>query len=100
MTETPAWVAHFTIYSFCKNPEYHQRLKAETVECKDASFGLLNQEVPHLDYFVKETARLSPGVIRKPAASVRERRDRKILIWCTGAKPSNEVSAPRTVMVP
>ena len=31
------------------------------------SFGSLNQEMPYLDSFVKETARLSPGPIRKLA---------------------------------
>ena len=40
----------------------------EAVECKDASFGSLNQEMPYLDSFVKETARLSPGPIRKSPA--------------------------------
>lgn len=31
-------------------------------------FGALNQEMPYLDSFVKETSRLSPGLIRKPNA--------------------------------
>ena len=31
------------------------------------SFSSLNQEMPYLDSFIKETARLSPGPIRKPA---------------------------------
>lgn len=30
-----------------------------------ATFGSLNQEMPYLDSFVKETARLSPGPIRR-----------------------------------
>ena len=46
------------------------------MECKDALFGSLNQEMPYLDSFVKETARLSPGPIRKPAALPHETKDR------------------------
>ncbi|MCJ1400968.1 hypothetical protein MMC11_004179 [Xylographa trunciseda] len=75
-------VAQFCVYSFCKHPEYHERLRAEAMECKDTSFGALNQEMPYLDSFVKETARLSPGPIRKLAVL------------------PHELSAPRTVMVP
>ena len=45
------------------------------MECKDASFGSLNQEMPYLDSFVKETARLSPGPIRKLATLSHERHD-------------------------
>ncbi|KAK0514351.1 hypothetical protein JMJ35_002968 [Cladonia borealis] len=48
-------------YNFCEHLEYHERLRVEAVECKDASFGSLNQEIPFLDNFVNETARLSPG---------------------------------------
>lgn len=43
------------------------------MESKEASFGSLNQEMPYLDSFVKETARLSPGPIRKLAALARRR---------------------------
>ncbi|KAM0801452.1 cytochrome P450 [Usnea florida] len=66
-------VAQFCIYNLCKHPQFYDKLKAEAVECKDMSFGSLNQEMPYFDSFVKETARLSPGPI---------------------------LSAPRTVMVP
>ena len=48
-------------YNFCEHLEYHERLRAEAVECKDASFCSLNQEMPFLDNFVNETARLSLG---------------------------------------
>ena len=36
------------------------------------SFGSLNQEMPYLDSFIKETARLSPGPICKPSAPLQE----------------------------
>ncbi|KAL9609612.1 MAG: hypothetical protein Q9167_005636 [Letrouitia subvulpina] len=55
--------------------EYHPKLRAEALEYQHAAFGRLNEEMPYLDSFIKETARLSPGPI------------------CT-------MSAPRTVMVP
>lgn len=66
-------IAQSCIYNFCMHPEYEEKLRAEAVECKDTSFGSLNQEMPYLDSFVKETARLNPGPI---------------------------LSAPRKVMVP
>ena len=40
-------------------------LSAEAIEYQDSSFGSLNQEIPYLDSFMKETARLSPGPLRK-----------------------------------
>jgi len=73
-TDTIAKIAQFCIHNICKHSEYRERLRIEAVECKDASFGSLNQEMPYLDSFVKETARLSPGPIRKPAALRRDRR--------------------------
>ena len=36
-------------YIFCEHLEYHNRLKAEAVECKNASFGSLNQKMPFLE---------------------------------------------------
>ena len=42
------------------------------MEYKGASFDSLNQEMPYLDSFVKETARLSPGPMCKSAALPRE----------------------------
>ncbi|PQE16361.1 cytochrome P450 protein [Rutstroemia sp. NJR-2017a WRK4] len=66
-------VAQFCIHSICKHPEYYEKLRAEAVEYQDVSFGAANQEMPYLDSFIKETARLTPGII---------------------------LSAPRTVMVP
>ena len=42
-------------------------------------FGSLNQEMPYLDSFMKETARLSPGPIRKlKSLSHREEMKREI----------------------
>ena len=74
--DSPAEVAQFCIYSFCKDPEYHERLRAEAVECKGASFGSLKHEMPYLDSFVKETVRLSLRLIRKPSGLPQERGDR------------------------
>lgn len=45
------------------------------MECKDRPFGSLNEEMPYLDSFVKETARLSPGPIGKSIALAKNRRD-------------------------
>lgn len=51
-------------------------------------FSALNQEMPYLDSFVKETARLSPGLIRKPNALPHGgKSDEKFLMLCTNAKP-------------
>ena len=58
---------HFCIYSFCKHPEYQERLRAEAIESEDAPFNTLDQEMPYLDSFIKETARLSPGQVCKSA---------------------------------
>ncbi|QSZ34439.1 hypothetical protein DSL72_006031 [Monilinia vaccinii-corymbosi] len=66
-------VAQFCIHSLCTHPEYHKRLRAEALQYRDASFSATNQEMPLLDSFIKETARLTPGII---------------------------LSAPRTVMIP
>lgn len=66
-------IAQFCIYNLCKHPESNEQLRAEAEECKDMAFGSLNEEMPYLDSFLKETARLSPGPI---------------------------LSAPRTVMAP
>ena len=67
-TDLSTQIAQFCVYRFCQHPKYHERLRAEALECKDISFSSLNQEMPYLDSFVKETARLSPGPIRKSAA--------------------------------
>ena len=65
------------------------------------SFGSLNQEMPYFDSFVKETARLSPGPIRKLAPLPRVGEiERWVFISCANVEPPDEVSAPRTVMVP
>lgn len=66
-------VAQFCIHNLCKHLEHYDKLKAEAMKYEGATFGSLNQEMPYLDSFIKETARLSPGPI---------------------------LSAPRTVMVP
>ena len=65
------------------------------------AFGSLNQEMPYFDSFVKETARLSPGPIRKLAPLPCEGKiERWVFISCANVEPTVTVSAPRTVMVP
>ena len=57
--------------------------------------------MPYLDSFMKETARLSPGQVRKSAIpkSINDTRG-KVLIACNDGKQPPIVSAPRRVMVP
>lgn len=66
------------------------------------SYGSRNAEMPYLDSFVKETARLSPGPTGKPAAlwCVQEKIKEETQMLCTDGQSRNTVSAPRTVMVP
>ncbi|KAL6714316.1 hypothetical protein ACLMJK_007739 [Lecanora helva] len=56
-------IAQFCIYNICKHPQYLERLRLEASKYRGVAFGSLNQEMPYLDSFVKETARLSPGPI-------------------------------------
>lgn len=58
-------VAQFCVHKICKYPEYYDRLRAEALEYKDVSFGSMNQEMPYMDSFIKETARTTPAIIRK-----------------------------------
>lgn len=79
-TDTPSQVAQSCVYNFCKHPEHHGRLRAEALKYKDVSFGSSNSEMPYLDSFVKETARLNPGPIRKPATLSRDSRARRGMV--------------------
>ncbi|CAG8979953.1 hypothetical protein HYALB_00013084 [Hymenoscyphus albidus] len=56
-------VSQFMIHSLCEHKDYHDRLREEALRYKDASFGRVNQDMPLLDFFMRETVRLSPGII-------------------------------------
>ncbi|CAG8950411.1 hypothetical protein HYFRA_00006904 [Hymenoscyphus fraxineus] len=56
-------VSQFMIHSLCKHRDYHDRLREEALRYKDAPFGRVNQDMPLLDSFMRETVRLSPGII-------------------------------------
>lgn len=65
MTNALSQLVQYCIFYLCKHPEYQGPLRAEALMNKDVIFSTSNQEMPYLDSFVKETARLSPGPIRK-----------------------------------
>ncbi|KAF1975826.1 cytochrome P450 [Bimuria novae-zelandiae CBS 107.79] len=56
-------IAQFYIHRFCSHPEYTETLREEASKHKHPPFTSLNKEMPYLDSFLKETARLSPGPI-------------------------------------
>lgn len=60
---TARQVAQFCIHRFCKHPEHQETLIAEALKYQGVAFGSLNKEMPYLDSFLKETARLSPGPV-------------------------------------
>jgi cytochrome P450 len=62
-------IAQFCIHRFCKHPEYQQALIKEAKQQEDVAFGSTNKDMPYLDSFLKETARLSPGPIGKAICS-------------------------------
>ncbi|CAD6444963.1 4aead6a5-581b-4f01-a8ba-aa5a1291a5b1 [Sclerotinia trifoliorum] len=49
--------------SECKHLEYYDRLRVEALEYRDVSVGSMNQEMPYMDSFIKETARTTPAII-------------------------------------
>ncbi|KAL8853060.1 MAG: hypothetical protein Q9221_002090 [Calogaya cf. arnoldii] len=54
-----------SLYRICTHPEYLDKLRAEACESQGLRFDNNNREMPYLDSFVKESARLGPGPIRK-----------------------------------
>ena len=62
-------IAQFCIYRLCRHQQYVDKLREEALAWEDAPFGSMNSEMPYLDSFVKETARLSPGPICKRSLS-------------------------------
>ncbi|KAL8816771.1 MAG: hypothetical protein Q9191_008269 [Dirinaria sp. TL-2023a] len=56
-------LAQSTLYRICLYPEYFERLKIEAEESQDLSFDNNNREMPYMDSFMKEAARLGAGPI-------------------------------------
>ena len=55
----------FSLYELCLHPEYIEPLRKEIARVSDQKFTDQNEEMPLLDSFVKETARLHPIVMIK-----------------------------------
>ena len=53
----------FTLYNLCKHPEYLGALREEILRSGEVRFNHQNSELPLLDSFLKETARLHPVTI-------------------------------------
>lgn len=58
-------LAQSFLYRICSHPEYFDKLKVEARESLGLSFDNNNREMPYMDSFVKESARLGAGPIRK-----------------------------------
>lgn len=56
-------VTQATIYHLCTYRDYLPSLRAEALENEGKPFNNTQKDLPLLDSFVKETARLSPGLI-------------------------------------
>ncbi|KAF2498144.1 cytochrome P450 [Lophium mytilinum] len=65
-------IAQFVIHRLCVHPEYREKLRAEATESADVSFGMKNEDMPYLDSFIKETSRLSPGLLLSAPRTVME----------------------------
>ncbi|KAI4230118.1 MAG: hypothetical protein LQ349_006290 [Xanthoria aureola] len=57
-------LTQFALYRICKHPECFDQLRAEACESRGLRFENNNREMPYLDSFVKESARLGPGPIQ------------------------------------
>ena len=53
----------FALYNLCKHLEYMQPLRAEILRSGGVQLNHQNNELPLLDSFLKETARLNPVTI-------------------------------------
>lgn len=58
-------LAQSSMYRICTYPEYVDKLRAEACGSQGLSFDNNNREMPYMDSFIKESARLGPGPIRK-----------------------------------
>ena len=53
----------FALYNLCKHPEYLQALREEITASCGVQLNHQNNQLPLLDSFLKETARLNPVAI-------------------------------------
>ncbi|KAL9057834.1 MAG: hypothetical protein Q9162_002064, partial [Coniocarpon cinnabarinum] len=60
-THQPPMLLMFTLYNLCKYPEYLEPLRQEALEAANWRTDNQNLEMPLLDSFIKETARMEPG---------------------------------------
>lgn len=49
----------------CMHPEYLDKLREEALEVRNSPLNVGNHEMPYLDSFIRETARLSPSLTRQ-----------------------------------
>ncbi|KAI4121335.1 MAG: hypothetical protein LQ338_006423 [Usnochroma carphineum] len=56
-------LAQSSMYRICTYPEYVDKLRAEACGSQGLSFDNNNREMPYMDSFIKESARLGPGPI-------------------------------------
>ncbi|KAL8937601.1 MAG: hypothetical protein Q9216_004341 [Gyalolechia sp. 2 TL-2023] len=56
-------LAQSSLYRICMHPEYFDQLRAEACGSRGLSFDNNNREMPYMDSFIKESARLGPGPI-------------------------------------
>lgn len=55
----------FALYNLCVHPEYVKPLRAEITRAANDELNSQNEDMPLLDSFIKETARLNPPTISK-----------------------------------
>ncbi|PVH97347.1 cytochrome P450 [Periconia macrospinosa] len=58
------------IYRMCMHPEYLTKLREEALEGRNLPLNVGNHEMPYLDSFIRETARLSPSLTLSSIRSV------------------------------
>ncbi|KAI4276196.1 MAG: hypothetical protein LQ337_002663 [Flavoplaca oasis] len=58
-------LAQSSLYRICTHPDSLDKLREEACESQGLRFENNNREMPYLDSFIKESARLGPGPIRK-----------------------------------
>ena len=59
-------VISFALYNLCKHPEYIDPLMKEVLAMEKLPDGQRNyDDLPLMDSFLKETARLNPTIIRR-----------------------------------
>lgn len=58
-------LAQSSLYRICSHPQYLGKLKVEARESLGLAYDNNNREMPYMDSFVKESARLGAGPIRE-----------------------------------